>query len=73
MIESFIVGQEEKGGSVGISRKLRGTHFLLRWYVMFSEISVGDSRVAGNTYFVVKMVDHVRLNRKRFHATFELS
>ena len=42
-----------------MSRKLLGIHFLLPWYVMFSEISVGESRVAGNTYFVLKMVDHI--------------
>ena len=56
-----------------MQRKLVGTHFLLHWCVMFSEINVGDSRVAGNTYFVVKMGEHIKLNRKGFYATFELS
>ena len=53
-----------------MKRKLFGTHFFLRWYVMFSEINVGDSRVAGNTYFVVNMGEHIKLKRKGFHPTF---
>ena len=46
-----LIGQEEKGGTVAILRKLCGAHFLALSDMLFPKIYVGVSGSAGNVAF----------------------
>ena len=46
-----LLGQEEKGGTVAILRKLCGAHFLALSDMLFPKIYVGVSGSAGNVAF----------------------